>query len=75
MSCCRRVAASTSDQISTIRPHSMRKMLMPVHVATWLNVVHRVIEPASHFARGQKMPRRDRVVRIVRGHAVGPMDL
>lgn len=33
MSCCRRVTASTSDQISTIRPHSMRKMLMPVHVA------------------------------------------
>ena len=31
--CCLRVTASTSDQTSAIRPHSMRKMLIPVQVA------------------------------------------
>ena len=30
VSCCIRLTASTSDQISTIRPHSTRKMLSPV---------------------------------------------
>jgi hypothetical protein len=33
MSCCLRLTASTSDQTSTIRPHLMRKILIPVQVA------------------------------------------
>jgi hypothetical protein len=33
MSCCLRPTASTSDQTSTIRPHLMRKILIPVQVA------------------------------------------